>query len=145
MYDRALGTLQNIKGEFLRGYHFYSKENHRHQREDQMIVLDVKDGLRNGEFIFYVQPQVMVKSGKIIGGEALARWNHKGQLVPPARFVPVLEKPAIFSRSIAACGKAWPGGSGASGSGDRTGAGFRECVPGGLLFCGYCRAFYQSG
>ena len=92
MYDRALGALQNIKGEFLRGYHFYSKENHMHQREDQMVVLDVKDGLRNGEFIFYVQPQVMVKSGKIIGGEALARWNHKGQLVSPARFVPVLEK-----------------------------------------------------
>ena len=92
MYDRALGALHNIKGEFMRGYHFYSKETHEHQREDQMIILDVKEGLRNDEFLFYVQPQVLVANGKIIGGEALVRWPHKGKMISPARFVPILEK-----------------------------------------------------
>lgn len=92
MYDRALGALHNIKGEFLRGYHFYSRETHEHLKEDQMVIMDVKDGLRNNEFIFYVQPQVIVKNSKIIGAEALVRWMHKGKLIPPTRFVPVLEK-----------------------------------------------------
>lgn len=92
MYDRALGALHDIKGEFLRGYHFYSKETYDHQKEDQMVILDVKDGLRNNEFVFYVQPQVLVSNSKIIGGEALVRWNHKGKLIPPVKFIPILEK-----------------------------------------------------
>ena len=92
MYDRALGALHNIKGEFLKGYHFYSQETHDHQKEDQMVILDVKDGLRNNEFIFYVQPQVLVSNSKIIGGEALVRWMHKGKLIPPVKFIPILEK-----------------------------------------------------
>jgi len=92
LYDRALSALSEIKGDYIRHIHFYSTESHQHQREDKLLLMEVKDGLAKGEFIFYVQPQVNEKSGKIVGGEALVRWLHDGQLIPPGRFIPVLEK-----------------------------------------------------
>ncbi|MBQ9039758.1 MAG: EAL domain-containing protein [Clostridia bacterium] len=92
LYDRAMGALSEIKGDYIRHIHFYSSERHRHQREDKLLLMEVKNGLANGEFIFYIQPQVYEKTGKIIGGEALVRWLHEGRLISPGRFIPILEK-----------------------------------------------------
>ena len=92
LYDRAMGALSEIKGDYIRHIHFYSPERHQHQREDRLLLMEVKNGLANGEFIFYIQPQVYEKTGKIIGGEALVRWLHEGKLISPGRFIPILEK-----------------------------------------------------
>ena len=92
LYDRAMAALSEIKGDYIRHIHFYSPERHRHQREDKLLLMEVKNGLANGEFIFYIQPQVFEKTGKIIGGEALVRWLHEGKLISPGRFIPILEK-----------------------------------------------------
>lgn len=92
LYDRALSALSEIKGDYLKHYHIYSAEMHRHQKEDKLLLMQVKRALAKGEFLFYVQPQVHERSGKIIGGEALVRWMHEGALISPGRFIPVLEK-----------------------------------------------------
>ena len=92
LYDRALNALAEIKGDYMRHIHFYSAETHRHQKEDRLLLMNVKEGLARGEFLFYIQPQVFERTGKIIGGEALVRWQHEGQLISPNRFIPVLEK-----------------------------------------------------
>lgn len=92
LYDRALNALSEIKGDYIEHIRFYSAEKHQHQREDKMLLMNVKEGLSNGEFVFYVQPQVHEQSGLIIGGEALVRWLHDGQLIPPGNFIPMLEK-----------------------------------------------------
>ena len=92
MYDRAQRALADIKGDYIRHINFYSADAHKHQREDKLLLSHVKEGLARDEFVFFIQPQVHERSGKIIGGEALVRWRHDGQLVPPSQFVPVLEK-----------------------------------------------------
>lgn len=92
LYDKALSALSEIKGDYIKHVSFYSAENHRHQREDKILLMSVREGLANGEFVFYVQPQVHEKSGKIIGGEALVRWIRDGQRVLPGDFIPLLEK-----------------------------------------------------
>ena len=92
LYDRALSALATIKGDYIKHIHFYNAEAHQHQREDKLLLMNVKEGLANDEFVFYVQPQVHEKSGKIIGGEALVRWIRDEQLIPPGKFIPVLEK-----------------------------------------------------
>ena len=48
--------------------------------------------LEDGEFLVYYQPKVAIDSGHIAGAEALCRWMHDGQLVPPGEFIPVLEQ-----------------------------------------------------
>ena len=55
------------------------------------------EGLRNEEFTFYLQPQCDIATGKIVGAEALARWIHDGELIPPYKFIPVMEKNDIIS------------------------------------------------
>ena len=51
-----------------------------------------KTELKNGNFVVYYQPKFDIKSGKIIGVEALSRWISNGKIVPPGMFVPILEK-----------------------------------------------------
>ncbi|MBR6071733.1 MAG: EAL domain-containing protein [Acholeplasmatales bacterium] len=51
-----------------------------------------KEELRSGNFVVYYQPKVDIKSGKIIGVEALSRWIKDGKIIPPGMFVPVLER-----------------------------------------------------
>lgn len=92
LYDRAVNALSEIKGDYIKHINFYSAEMHRHQKEDKLLLMNVKEGLSKGEFIFYIQPQVHEKTGRIIGGEALVRWNHDGHLISPGKFIPVLEK-----------------------------------------------------
>lgn len=53
----------------------------------------LKQALERGEFLLHYQPQVDVKSGRIVGVEALLRWNRNGKrLVPPSEFIPTLEQ-----------------------------------------------------
>lgn len=51
-----------------------------------------KDELKNGNFVVYYQPKFDIKTGKIIGVEALSRWKHNDKVVSPDIFVPILEK-----------------------------------------------------
>jgi len=61
-----------------------------HQEVD--LANDMHRAFNNHEFELYYQPKIHIQSGKIIGAEALIRWNHyeKG-LIPPDHFIHVAE------------------------------------------------------
>lgn len=62
-------------------------------REKQMRVQQMfMDALADEEFVPYYQPKVDVKTGRIVGGEALCRWIHDGKVIPPMEFIPALEQ-----------------------------------------------------
>ncbi|MCR5728937.1 MAG: GGDEF domain-containing phosphodiesterase [Ruminococcus sp.] len=48
--------------------------------------------LKNREFLVYYQPKVTLDGYKLAGAEALCRWKHDGQLIPPFEFISVLER-----------------------------------------------------
>ena len=48
--------------------------------------------VENNEFRVFYQPKVDVKTGRIVGAEALCRWFRDGKIVPPMDFIPALEQ-----------------------------------------------------
>lgn len=92
MYDRALVALSEIKGSYFEMYRFYDAEHFMHIRDDKIMLMDIRKGLKDDEFTFYIQPQVNGTNSKIIGCEALIRWKKNGRLISPGQFIPILEK-----------------------------------------------------
>ena len=59
---------------------------------EQILMPQILQGLKNGEFIFYLQPRFDLNTRKMVGAEALVRWSHgKLGMISPAVFIPILE------------------------------------------------------
>lgn len=66
---------------------------------ESILMPQILTGLEKGEFIFYLQPRYNLNTQRIIGAEALVRWNHsKLGMVAPSVFVPVLEKNGYIAK-----------------------------------------------
>ncbi|WP_336898146.1 EAL domain-containing protein [Rhodoferax sp.] len=73
-------------------YHVFDAELDRNLRGHHESVLRIRQALVADEFVLYYQPKVNMRTGAVIGVEALIRWQHPEQgLLPPAAFLPVIE------------------------------------------------------
>ena len=50
------------------------------------------EALEKEEFQVYYQPKIDINSNTLCGGEALVRWLHEDNIIPPEEFIPVMEK-----------------------------------------------------
>ncbi|TRW96092.1 EAL domain-containing protein [Candidatus Methylobacter oryzae] len=73
-------------------YHVFDAEQDRSVRGYHESIEHIRNALAEREFVLYYQPKVNMRTGKVIGAEALIRWQHpeKG-LLPPNLFLPVIE------------------------------------------------------
>ncbi len=64
----------------------------------RLALLDqLRRALDEGEFVLHYQPILRLSDGKVVGAEALLRWNHPSDgLVPPAAFLAVLEESGLI-------------------------------------------------
>jgi len=60
------------------------------QRVD--LEANLRRGLIENEFELHYQPKISIGGGRIVGMEALVRWNHNGELLPPKDFIPFCEE-----------------------------------------------------
>ena len=73
-------------------FQFYTSEMNERTLDRLKIETDLRRALERDEFVLHYQPQLCLKSGKIIGMEALLRWNHPTQgMIAPARFIGLAE------------------------------------------------------
>ena len=77
-------------------YHIFDATQDSSIRGHHESVERIRLALEMSEFVLYYQPKVNMRSGQIIGAEALIRWQHpeKGLLLP-AVFLPVIEDHAL--------------------------------------------------
>jgi diguanylate cyclase (GGDEF)-like protein len=80
-------------------YRFHSDEIDLEVREHMMLADDLRSALARHELEMRYQPQVELASGKIVGMEALLRWNHPTRgLLLPEDFLPIAEKYGIMQQ-----------------------------------------------
>jgi predicted signal transduction protein with EAL and GGDEF domain len=86
-------ALYRSKEEGRNQYHFHSQELDRDVFDRVTLAAEIKRAIDQDEFELLYQPQVELSSKKIVGMEALVRWNHptRGLLVP-GLFIPIAEK-----------------------------------------------------
>lgn len=73
-------------------FHLFDFEHDRRTRAHQEILATIEEGLANSEFEMHYQPRVNMRSGQVIGMEALLRWRHgKRGLLSPGAFLPAVE------------------------------------------------------
>lgn len=66
--------------------------------ENAEIFNNLYHALEHDELLLYYQPQISCQTGKIIGVEALLRWNHPELgLITPERFVPIAERTGLIN------------------------------------------------
>ena len=61
-------------------------------KTEQEKLIGIRCAMDNGEFVLHYQPKVNIKTGEVIGAEALIRWQHPELgLLLPAAFLPLIE------------------------------------------------------
>ncbi len=90
-------AMYKAKAQGRNRYIFFDQAMNQETNEHLEIEKSLHKALENKEFVVYYQPQVNLKSGKIVGFEALLRWNHptKG-LTSPAYFIHIAEESELI-------------------------------------------------
>lgn len=97
MLDLARVAEKRVRSTRKDGYDFYNPEKWDKGKRTADIISHLPTAKKNGEIQVWYQPQVDFSTGKIIGAEALCRWEHKklGRL-SPAEFIPILEEAGLI-------------------------------------------------
>ncbi len=77
-------------------YHFFNTEENNLIRDRFESIREISLALENKEFIVYYQPKTNLRTGEVIGVEALIRWEHpqKG-ILAPLKFLPIIEDDSL--------------------------------------------------
>jgi len=89
----ADAAMYKAKEEGENNVQFYRKEFTDIVEKQLRVERELDDALEHNELEVYFQPQIDVKKHKVIGAEALVRWNSKEKgMISPAEFIPIAEK-----------------------------------------------------
>jgi diguanylate cyclase (GGDEF)-like protein/PAS domain S-box-containing protein len=92
--DSAMFDAKEQGGNTFR---FYTAEMNARTERRLTLETSLRHALERGEFLLHYQPQVDMLSGKILGAEALIRWQHPDWgLVSPAEFIPLAEETGLI-------------------------------------------------
>ena len=78
-------------------FQLYSSEMNANFGERLTLETDLWRALERDELVLHYQPKVHLKTGRIIGMEALLRWQHPTNgMIPPGKFIPVAEESSLI-------------------------------------------------
>ncbi len=86
-------AMYHAKDQGRDNFQFYKPPLQSNAYARMAMVNDLRQAIKREEFMVYYQPQMDIKSGRIVGMEALARWRHPDKgIVYPAEFMNIAER-----------------------------------------------------
>ena len=93
----ADAAMYHAKKNGRNNYQFFTNEMNQLALERMSIERKLRHALERQEFCLHYQPQVDLRSGHIIGVEALLRWNNlETGMIPPGLFIPIAEENGLI-------------------------------------------------
>jgi diguanylate cyclase (GGDEF)-like protein len=88
----ATAALIRAKDQGGNGYQFYTPGMNEKALKRLQMESILRKALEREEFVLYYQPQLDVNTGRLVGAEALIRWQHPTLgLISPSEFIPLAE------------------------------------------------------
>lgn len=85
-------AVNSAKAAGRNTYHFFTPAMNADLKEQMRLTGELHRALTQREFLLHFQPQVDIRDGRIIGAEALIRWQHPDEgLILPGRFIAIAE------------------------------------------------------
>ena len=93
MCDRAVIAQRTVKGSYFDRVATYDPGMRAALIREREVVAGIEAALRDDCIELFLQPKCNMRTGKIVGAEALARWRHPERgIVAPGEFIPLLER-----------------------------------------------------
>ena len=90
-------ALYAAKDAGRNAWRFFAPEMNEHLSQRMFIEMGLRRALQNGELFLQYQPQVDTRSGRLVGAEALLRWDSVALgPVPPTEFIAVAEETGLI-------------------------------------------------
>lgn len=98
IYDSAITALDRARNTRLTKFSVYSSEFGKLLTRDQIMEQDLRTAIGNNEFVMFFQPQYNTKLKRIVGFEALIRWNNpKYKQDSPEHWISISEKNGMIT------------------------------------------------
>ena len=90
-------AMYQVKGQGKNGHAFYDPSMQEVSHQKIALEQSLRRALEHGELEMYYQPQIDPIGGRIVGAEALMRWNHPTRgVVSPGEFLPFAEESGLM-------------------------------------------------
>ncbi len=90
-------AMKRVQANVESGYLFYCPEMNQRAKEQWQLEGELRLALAGHQLLLHYQPKVSLRSGRIVGAEALIRWQHPVLgMVSPAKFIPVAEETGLI-------------------------------------------------
>ncbi|MBR4823694.1 MAG: EAL domain-containing protein [Spirochaetaceae bacterium] len=96
--DRISTTYFTVRSLHNKDFLVYDQDIAKQVSQTISISQHIQQALLNNSLYVVYQPKVNQLTNKLVGAEALIRWNHNGTVVPPDKFIPVCESTGFIKR-----------------------------------------------
>ncbi len=97
LLKNADSAMYYAKAEGRNNYKFYNSEMNKYTKNQLELANDLHTAFANNQLTLHYQPIIDLRTGTIVGGEALLRWYHpKRGLIPSLEFIPIAEETGLI-------------------------------------------------